>query len=493
VGKPDTGGTTVKKLYNDSASTHSMKDSVFYGCSKSALLKTEGRLHPACHWPAMSAALHAPQLKDILRPPSHCTRLPWTATSNSVVAAFSNVFSTHDILHTIMLGDVSVIKCPAKLQAAGIVAILKCERGSYSMTSCSSISGADDEMSVSSTAAGTTSHEDVSQLTFALLTLPPVHALEQMDLAEGESDGKLDSQILEKLTIAVCFLRRACLRCYRSASFATGRHGPGICSTFELGPRVLIAASIHDISLALTAAAAFHMHSCGEGLYAAALALGTGSLAATAVLENADARCLTAWDKHVQKAAHTLKDIACFRCPYGCWQVGLKDGRLSRSMLKRNPMPCNTSIADTCESDCIGCCLGITGGCTTLLEHFMSYSPKGPIDTLWWAYTTAGQLSHNRFCAPAEVFNSERPGKATLMPAMEGTSRDPLGSYNMESITGEQEGSIVGGCEMHYQGFEWQLYMCSCCGCPTHAAARGQSGPSRQIAIIANWSELPLV
>lgn len=87
------------------------------------------------------------------------------------------------------------------------------------------------------------------------------------------------------------------------------------------------------------------------------------------------------------------------------------------------------------------------------------------VDSLW-AYTVAQNVFPGPFCAAAI------PADTT------GTGRSPDGPAIGEAALG---GKIDAS-----EDDDWELFVCSTCGCPTHAVKKKDFGPTRRVALILN-------
>jgi len=376
---------------------------------------------------------------------------PFGCLSNrAIVPAFPAAAAAGHVIGALLLSDDAINCNPTTMLNERVAGVLKCRRGPQ----CEKVSKSD------------LAHED-RRVATCTIVLPSV-------LCENTSELSEEAYVLfSKSFFGACLFVRGILH----------RHVRDIRCGTSILPSVLITYPSGERSSALALATAVHMHICGEGFYAATVALGMGVCASAAVLKPMDAQYLIEWDSRCITKARSMQEHPCFCCPYGCWCVYLVGKPLSHSFSQRNPMPCSASFNGSCESGCPGCCMH-AGGCASILECIAARTKSEPTDILWWAYTDVDQLVPGIFCARADlasmfalspqtcstsfcIYDSPR-GECPAQP------KDVEGSTTMDEAT---------------NAWRWQLYSCSCCGCPTHAVAHGERNSSRSVAIIANWAE----
>jgi len=389
---------------------------------------------------------------------------PWFPFPDKMTFAFVDCSAIHDELSPLMLGDVGILSCPAMLRDAGIVAVLECRYKS---------SNSDHES------------QDVTPTLPNVVTqsfiLPSKLNMDNTTSADSTLD--LHDEIFDQSSIAITsallFLRHALLQCVAGAP-----RRRRACNA----PRVLITARAGDASVALVAAAALHMHMYGKGLYAASVALRKASCAAAICLEPYDARHLIAWEARIHASIGMSQGLPRFCCPRGCWHVALV-GAPSAQSIGCNMTSCGATLGRACDPSCIGYCMGIVGGCRSVLDSITMHG--GHYKTLLWAHVTADQLSPSFCCARAVAANNPETypvlsGFETRGSGLSYDEQQRRAKANMEiSYKADMEISCIGEPE-HGLDLGWMLYKCSCCGCATHAAKCGEYGPSRRIAVIAN-------
>jgi len=246
--------------------------------------------------------------------------------------------------------------------------------------------------------------------------------------------------------------------------------------------RVLLIGMPDDATVAMAVAASIYMSAHDGSICAATVALSPASTleADCPTLHPTDVARLLAWEARVHADAALLNGKSCIQCPNGCWSVTLKAPlRLSSHPMRCNPHPCLAALSGRCEDGCPGLHLGVTGACSTICESLALRADHvgdgAAVSTLWWVHTTADSLVPGMFCAHAHA------GGVIHRTTSVADCGYAVGDA-VRSVVAEPKGPEVEDTNA------WQLFTCGCCRSVTHAVAKGETGPTRQVAVIANNS-----
>ena len=228
------------------------------------------------------------------------------------------------------------------------------------------------------------------------------------------------------------------------------------------GVRILVTSLSDDVTSVLAVSAALHISSNGGSLRAATLSFSTAMMCAAGLqsLHPTDAARLSAWEARVRADTAARSRYHWVRCQAGCWSVALDLSFYEAKNLDEQSW-CESygSSVDREGNVDIGCASSAIRSCVSSHNAHVNLN----VDSLW-AYTVAQNVFPGPFCAAAI------PADTT------GTGRSPDGPAIGEAALG---GKIDAS-----EDDDWELFVCSTCGCPTHAVKKKDFGPTRRVALI---------
>ena len=271
----------------------------------------------------------------------------------------------------------------------------------------------------------------------------------------------------EAISVFSAQINRAIRFIYRhqnSTKFSSDLLSPSENVLCRSGVRFLVASFTNDVTSALALSAALHIASNEGSLRAATLSFSTAMMCAAGLqpLHPTDAARLSAWEARVRADTAARNGCLWVRCQAGCWSVAL-DVSFDEA---KNPdgLSWSESYGTSVMSEDrveIGCASSAIRRC---MSSHNAHRILG-VDSLW-VYTAAQNIFPGPFCAAAIPADS-----TGIEPCPDGPAIGEVASSGKIDTSEEDE---------------WELFVCSTCGSPTHAVKKKDFGPTRRVALRVN-------